>query len=310
MLNVTREQFENYLYIKLSLQKAGLYRALYNKAIIFFKDRDFTENTCTEFLQTLGDISPAGYNNYLKALKKLAECQGYTFLKDHKLRKTEQPYIPILEEGEMIRLLETAYKADYRRAVALELFLRTGMRSEELIGLEWREYHVSTIFIDNTKTSRSRTIEILPDMAEKIEALRGNHPRYIFSTYKGNLSRPRFNQFLTRLLQIIGLNKHITSHKLRHSYATLCAAKGISHFVISEIMGHTNIQTTQGYIHTTTSMKKEAAKKVSLGEYKLTHDETVDELLRYVNSLHTEESNIVIKKDENGNLKVEVVKKK
>lgn len=309
MLTVTREQYESYLYIKLSLKKAGIYRALYNRAAIFFTDQEFNENTCTEFLQSLGDISPAAYNNYLKALKKLAECQGYTFLKDYKLRKTEQPYIPILEEGEMIRILNEAYKADYRRAVALELFLRTGMRSEELIELEWREYHVSTLFIDKTKTSKSRTIEILPDMADKLERLRGNHPRYIFSTYKGNLNRSKFNLFLARLLQKIGLNKHVTCHKLRHSYATLCASKGISHFVIQALLGHTNIQTTQTYIHTTTAMKKEAAKKVSLGEYKLTHTETVDELLRYVNSLHTDESEIIINKVD-GKLTVEVVKKK
>lgn len=309
MITVSLEDFETYLYRKNSLEKAGCYAALYRKAEFFFMDHSFDEKNCAKFLNHIDrNISPYTYNNYLKALKKLALCMGFTFMSDYKGKRTEQPYIPILEEPEMIALLKEAYTMDFRRALVLETLLRTGMRSEELIKLEWRNYHISTIFLENTKTHKSRSIEILTDLSEKIDILRGNHPRYIFATRKGLIHRARFNQFLGRLLSKVGIDKHITVHKLRHSYATLCAAKGISHFVIQNILGHTNIQTTQTYIHSTTSMKREAAKKTSLGAYKLTSEEVITELQRYVDSLYSDE--VSIETENNDQYMIIKVKKK
>lgn len=308
MLTITKQQYEEYLYIRLQLKKAGIYRALWNKAEEYFKDCNFTEDSCVGFLSSLGEISASSYNNYLKALKHLARCLGYDFLDKYKQKKTEQPYIEVLEEHEMIGLLQTAYSTDFRRALALETFLRTGLRANELIMLEWADYHASRIFIKKTKTSKSRIVEILPDLAEKMEKLRGNHPRYIFSTYKGNLNRARFNEFLTTLLHKRRIVKYVTAHKLRHSYATLCADKGVSHFVIQDMLGHSSMDTTRSYIHTTTTMKRNAAKKTSLGKYKLSHIETVKELTRYTDSLVTDESDIVVIRD-GENLRIEVKKK-
>lgn len=308
MLQVTKGEFENYLYIKLQLKKAGIYRALFNRAEIFFQTEDFTEDSCVRFLSSLGEISNSTYNNYLKALKHLSHLLGYTFLDTYKQKKTEAPYIEVLEEHEMVGLLETAYSWDYRRALALELFLRTGLRANELISLEWKDYHITRIFIKKTKTSRSRIVEILPDLSEKIEKLRGHHPRYIFATHKGQLNRARFNQFLTKIVAERRINKYITAHKLRHSYATLCADKGISHFVIQDMLGHSSLDTTRGYIHTTATMKRNAAKKVSLGKYQLSHKETVTEISRYIDSFPSGESEIVVVRD-GENLTIKVRKK-
>lgn len=308
MLEATKKQYEDYLYIRLQLKKAGIYRALWNKASKFFDTCSFTEDNCIRFLSSLGDISPSTYNNYLKALKHLSHMLGYTFLDDYKQKKTEKPYIEVLEEREMIQILECAYKKNDRYAIALETFLRTGLRSNELIKLEWRDFHTSRIYIKRTKTSKSRIVEILPDLSKKLDSLRGNHPRYIFSTQRGNLRRSRFNQFLIKITQECGIVKHITAHRLRHSYATLCANKGISHFVIQDMLGHSSLDTTRSYIHTTTTMKRNAAKKVSLGKYKLTHDEVVQELEHYIEGLSSDETEIEIHKKGNS-FTIEVKKK-
>ncbi len=158
MLRLTLQEFEKYLYTKLSLDKTDYYRVCYKAFSSYLDTRELNENTCAEFLTDLRSRgkSPYTYNNFLQALKHLVRAHGHSFLDAYKLLKTEQPYIPILDEIEMRSLLQVTYKLDYRRAVATEVFLRTELRCDELIDLAWKNVREECLFIVNTKSSRSR----------------------------------------------------------------------------------------------------------------------------------------------------------
>ncbi len=64
-----------------------------------------------------------------------------------------------------------------------------------------------------------------------------------------------------RAVRATGLNNNIHFHTLRHSFASRLAQKGVSLFVIKELLGHEDIKTTQIYSHLQT---KNLAEAVSL----------------------------------------------
>lgn len=294
MLKTTFNEFERYLYDELGLDHANYYKALYNYAYDFFYERKFDETNIFAFKRYLENrkkengegLSRYTINNYIKALKKLGHKEGFN-LDSWKLKKTHTPHISILEDEEIVRVVKRAYQYDFRRAVATELVLRHGCRIKEVIYLPWDEYYGESLYLKDTKTDKPREIQILPDLAQKIEKLRDNHPIYIFSTTKGHLNARSYNDFLKKLIHEENIKKKITAHKLRHSYATSSDGNGVSLRAIQENLGHTDIRTTQHYIHTTQKQLREAAKKSILANYKMTESDmritlkkTLDELNR------------------------------
>jgi len=81
-------------------------------------------------------------------------------------------------------------------------------------------------------------------------------PKMILEKYKGKLrngyvlpvlSNQKMNAYLKEIGDVCGINKNITYHLARHTFATLTLSKGVSIESVSKMLGHTNIQTTQIY---------------------------------------------------------------
>ena len=81
-------------------------------------------------------------------------------------------------------------------------------------------------------------------------------PKMILEKYKGTLrngymlpvlSNQKMNAYLKEIGDVCGINKPLTFHLARHTFATLTLSKGVSIESVSKMLGHTNIQTTQIY---------------------------------------------------------------
>jgi len=81
-------------------------------------------------------------------------------------------------------------------------------------------------------------------------------PKIILGKYKGTLpngyvlpvlSNQKMNAYLKEIADLCGINKNLTFHLARHTFATLTLSKGVSIESISKMLGHTNIKTTQIY---------------------------------------------------------------
>lgn len=81
-------------------------------------------------------------------------------------------------------------------------------------------------------------------------------PKMILEKYKGALpdgyvlpvlSNQKMNAYLKEIGDLCGIEKELTFHLARHSFATLALSKGVSIESVSKMLGHTNIQTTQIY---------------------------------------------------------------
>ena len=85
-------------------------------------------------------------------------------------------------------------------------------------------------------------------------------PQQIIEKYKGKLSdnkvlpvpsNQKLNEYLKEIGSICGINKDLTFHLARHTFATLTLTKGVSIETVSKMLGHTNIKTTQIYARVT-----------------------------------------------------------
>ncbi len=62
-----------------------------------------------------------------------------------------------------------------------------------------------------------------------------------------------------------GIEKHITFHCARHTYATLQLSLGTDIYTVSKLLGHENLRTTEVYAKIIDEKKQEAASKIKIG---------------------------------------------
>lgn len=143
---------------------------------------------------------------------------------------------------------------------AIKLLLLTGCRLSEILTLKWGYVDLihHRINLVDSKTGK-KTIYISPIVVEllvRIEKKEGN-PYIITGNVEGkhlvNLQKP-----WRRIRKIAGLDD-VRIHDLRHSFASVGAASGLSLPIIGALLGHSQVQTTARYAHLIGDPLKEAA---------------------------------------------------
>ncbi len=171
-----------------------------------------------------------------------------------------------LTEEEMERLLdhpsETKTPDRLRDLAILELLYATGLRVSELVSLNLHDLNLKEGYIRCLgKGSRERIVYLYPRAAEVLGDYKERaRPQLVKRKEEGALFLNRRGERLTRqwVWSIIkksakeaGIDKPITPHVLRHSYATHMLRGGASLRHVQEMLGHASITTTQVYTHLT-----------------------------------------------------------
>ncbi len=104
------------------------------------------------------------------------------------------------------------------------------------------------IFVNRTKTDTRSNIPLLPIPAALIEKYK-NHPQ---SSNQGRLlpilSNQKMNSYLKEIADLCGINKELTFHIARHTFATtVTLTNGVPIESVSKMLGHKNLRTTQHY---------------------------------------------------------------
>ena len=162
-----------------------------------------------------------------------------------------------------------------RNLAILELFYSTGMRLSELQGLDVGD--LDLVAQQVRVRGKGRKERIVPIGAHAQRALRqyevrrdrllgtlqrgGDRRAYFLSTRGRRLSRRAIQQLVTAHLEALAGASGLSTHSLRHSFATHLLDAGADLRAVQELLGHSSISTTQIYTHTSVERLKEVHRK-------------------------------------------------
>ena len=172
----------------------------------------------------------------------------------------------VLSEDEVVRLLnqpDITTAEGFRDRTMLEVLYATGMRVSELINLTLDRVDLNMKYIIAFgKGSKERIVplgsvaaEFLQRYLEKVRPKLTHTARntnIVFLAFGGHeLTRQRFWQIIRTYGRKANINKALTPHILRHSFATHLLDNGADLRSVQELLGHSDISTTQIYTHLT-----------------------------------------------------------
>ena len=176
-----------------------------------------------------------------------------------KLPKKLPEYLTVEEINKLLDVeLIDAYS--YRNKAMLETLYATGLRISELINLRFSNVDLNNNLIRVMgKGSKERMVP-LNDIATKYitiyineyrnQILRLKQSEYLFiSNAKKPITRQGFFKIIKKECKRAMITKNVSPHVLRHSFATHLLANGADLRVIQELLGHSNIVTTEIYTH-------------------------------------------------------------
>ena len=170
----------------------------------------------------------------------------------------EREYLSI-DEIKQLNKVECRYEV-LKRAFLFSCL--TGLRWSDIHKLKWKEVHFdnegSKLHYYQKKTG---TLEYLNINEEALEYL-GEKGSDDDKPFEGLKYSSYFNVSLTQWMLKAGITKHITFHCARHTYATLLITNGVDIFMVSDLLGHKEIKTTQIYARIIDKKKKEAVNKI------------------------------------------------
>lgn len=180
-------------------------------------------------------------------------------IKMPKLEKKLPEYLT-LEEVEKLLDMRVSNSFEMRNKAMIEVLYASGMRISELCNLT-----MSNLFLEDSmikvmgKGSKERFVPINEVAKESLnnylrfarpELLGIRDSEYVFiSSRHAKITRQAFFKFLKSECKKKGINKNISPHTIRHSFATHLINNGADLRVVQELLGHSNITTTQIYTH-------------------------------------------------------------
>lgn len=188
--------------------------------------------------------------------------------------KVERKLPQVLTGKEVELFLEQPECTDlkgYRDRAMLELLYATGIRVSELIGLDVSDVNLSAGFIRCRSKGKERIVPLYTAAVKALEDyVRDIRPRLIadeeehalFVNMSGErMSRQGFWKIIKYYQEKAGIEKDITPHTLRHSFAVHLLENGADLRSIQEMLGHADISSTQIYTHVIKKQLKDVYNK-------------------------------------------------
>ena len=180
-------------------------------------------------------------------------------IENPKTDKSLPTVLTIEEINKMISSIDGNEPLDIRNRAMMETLYATGMRISELLDVELKDLHLNEKYIMVIgKGNKERQVP-LGEMAviairKYIERARlkiaSKPSNLLFFNYKGEkMSRQGFFKYIKKLAAECGIEKEISPHTIRHSFATHLLEGGTDLRVVQELLGHEDISTTQIYTH-------------------------------------------------------------
>lgn len=275
------DQFLNFLLVEKGLSKKTL--DAYSRDIIGYRDflykhkrKRFSEEDTALILQHLIALRKSGLGARSRARHLVAIRGLYRFLVAEKIlgrdparlvdlpkMSLKLPHVLSVQEIELLlKAPDTKKPPGIRDAAMLELLYAAGLRVSELVKIRVQDVNLEAGFVRiYGKGSKERIVPIGLHAKEKISlylktsrplSLKQTPSIFLFVARAGKpMTRQGFWKLLRRYAKQTGLNKKVTPHSFRHSFATHLLEGGADLRAVQIMLGHVDISTTQIYTHVT-----------------------------------------------------------
>ena len=247
-------------YTKVSLEN------LTNRDVEIFIEKVFIER----------NYSISSQRQFISALKIFINFYPYTKINNLRLERPKKSRkLPnVLSQEEVLNIIRCTQNLKHRAIISL--IYSCGLRISELVNLKLVDFHIERkqLIIKNGKGRKDRYVSL----AESFLPLLSNY----YNTFKpsiyfvegqkgGKYSTESIRQFLRRSCKKAHINKTVTPHTLRHSYATHLLENGVDIRYIQSLLGHAKPETTMIYTHVKRKDLMEIQNPLDMALQKLKH---------------------------------------
>ena len=277
------KEYEDYLRIdkKYSNNTIMSYMNDLNKFDLFLDNKDITKidkTTIRSFIESeknrkLSDRTISHdlivIKNFYKYLEKnnIIKNNPSVDIELPKLKKA-LPHVLSLDEVDKILDIELKDKYAYRNKAMLELMYSSGLRISELVNLKIQDIDLEEDIVRVTGKGSKMRIVPIGDYAIYYLKLYINEYRsllikskvsdYLFLNSRGDrISRQAMFKIIKQIIRDKNIKKDVSPHTLRHSFASHMLENGADLRSIQELLGHSDISTTQIYTHISNKKIKE-----------------------------------------------------
>lgn len=240
-----------------------------NKAFIIREVKDQDLYQFISWLNELGMLpnSQARVISGLKSffnfllLENLIDSDPSTDLESPKLSRKLPDVLNIHEINDLLAGIDASRPEGMRNKAIIEVLYGCGLRVTELISLRISDLYATQGYIKVIgKGNKERIVPIgdtalkfldvyLSDIRTHLLVKKGNEDYIFLNRFGTQLSRISVFTMIKSLAGSIGLNKSISPHTFRHSFATHLIEGGADLRAVQEMLGHSSITTTEVYTH-------------------------------------------------------------
>ena len=238
----------------------GFYEFLRHRGVAL---RDASSSDISDYIISVSDyLSKRSQARLLSSLNSFFDylvSEGER--KDNPSSAVDSPklgkYLPVVLSVEEVRAILKAAPNERDRAI-LEVLYGCGLRVSEVCSLKISEVYLKDMFVKVMgKGSKERLVPMAPSTASAImdylsvrpESDAGCEDVLFLNRFGRALSRVAVFKMVKSVALVAGVNKNLSPHTFRHSFATHLVENGADLRVVQEMLGHESILTTEIYTH-------------------------------------------------------------
>lgn len=274
------QDYQHYLRIERGLSPNSVKNYAYDvqKLIDFLKEHQIattpikiTKQHIQQFIYEIAKIiNPRSQARLISGLKGFFDYLIFeNYRQDNPMDLIESPKIgrklpdtlSTEEINDLIAAIDLSKPQGERNRAMLETLYGCGLRVSELINLQLSDLYFEEDFIKVTGKGDKQRFVPISEVNKKYISIYQNevrnhieieagHENIVFLNRRGKqLTRAMVFTIIKRLAEIIGLQKNISPHTFRHSFATHLLENGADLRAIQQMLGHESITTTEVYMH-------------------------------------------------------------
>ena len=216
--------------------------------------QDINENDVKKFMASMSDKASSSMILALAAIRfSSSKVLGRDLTLNIGRPKKEKTLPSVLSKEEIKKLIESA--ETNKSKLIIQFLYSTGLRVSELVNIKPQDLNLNdkTGIVKHGKGKKDRMFILSQNLASEITEYLNNHAnnQWLFSSDKPLTTR-NIQKIIKKTASKAQIQKKVTPHTLRHSYATHLLEQGTDIRVIQTLLGHENLNTTQIYTHVST----------------------------------------------------------